>query len=151
MVIYMKTQRSQKGFTLIELMIIVAIVGILASIAYPAYQDSVRKAKRADGINALVQLQLAQEKFRANCPFYAATISSTATSNTCGASAAASTMMFAHTTSEEGYYTIAVTAASGNSFTITADPTGSQAGDTSCDPLQYVHSTGEKTPANCWD
>ena len=142
---------KQRGFTLIELMIIVAIVGILASIAYPAYQDSVRKAKRADGINALVKLQLAQEKFRANCRFYAGAISAAAgATNTCGASAAASSIPFA-TTSEGGYYTIAVTAATGNSFTISADPTGAQAGDTACDPMVYVHSTGAKTPAGCWD
>jgi type IV pilus assembly protein PilE len=39
---------AAKGFTLIELMIVVAVVGILAAIAYPSYQDSVRKSRRAD-------------------------------------------------------------------------------------------------------
>ena len=43
----MRIQYSQ-GFTLIELMIAVAVVGILAAIAYPSYQDSVRKSRRAD-------------------------------------------------------------------------------------------------------
>ena len=54
----------QKGFTLIELMIVVFIIGILASIAYPSYRDYVRQSRRADAIQALYSIQLAQEKHR---------------------------------------------------------------------------------------
>lgn len=46
--------RNNKGFTLIELMIVVAIVAILGSIAYPSYTDYVRKARRADGTSSLL-------------------------------------------------------------------------------------------------
>jgi len=53
----------QAGFTLIELMITVAIVGILAAIAYPSYIDSVKKGKRAEGRTALVDFLQQQERY----------------------------------------------------------------------------------------
>ena len=53
---------NTKGFTLVELMIAVAIVGILASIAYPSYQDSVRKSRRADAKGALLGFANAMER-----------------------------------------------------------------------------------------
>lgn len=51
------------GFTLIELMIVVAIVAILASIAYPSYQDSIRKGKRSDGEGLLLQIEALQGRY----------------------------------------------------------------------------------------
>lgn len=51
------------GFTLIELLVAVVIVGILASIAYPSYVESVRRAKRGEGKAALMQSLQAQERF----------------------------------------------------------------------------------------
>ena len=63
---------NKKGFTLIELMIVVAVIGILASIAYPSYTEYVLRAKRGDAKAGLLAVQLAQEKYRANNTTYAA-------------------------------------------------------------------------------
>jgi type IV pilus assembly protein PilE len=62
------------GFTLIELMIVVAVVGILALVAFPSYQDSVRKSRRADAIAGLTRFQLLQERYRGEKTQYAAAV-----------------------------------------------------------------------------
>ena len=56
-------RRKQGGFTLIELMIVVAVVAILAGIAYPSYQSAVRKGKRAQGRTAILELLQQQERY----------------------------------------------------------------------------------------
>ncbi len=55
--------KKSQGFTLIELMITVAIIGILAAIAYPSYQDSIRKSRRAEGRTAMMQVLQQQERY----------------------------------------------------------------------------------------
>ena len=59
----MVNNKINRGFTLIELMIVVAIVGILAAVAYPSYQESIRKSKRAEGRTALMEVLQQQERY----------------------------------------------------------------------------------------
>lgn len=104
-----------RGFTLIELMIVVAVVAILAAVAYPSYVDSVRKSRRAEAISALENVRLSQAKWRANNATYG-TGTDIGIRNT-------------------PYYTLAVTANTATGFTATATATGPQASDTGCTVL----------------
>jgi type IV pilus assembly protein PilE len=149
------------GFTLIELMIVVVIVGILATIALPAYQDYARKSRRAEAISLMLDLQLSQEKFRANNPNYAAMLSAMGITST-----------YVNNQVDPSYYTFAIVAAT-NSYTVVARPVGSQTQDkqygTNCGIGLYVDqsnkghyssapdtssvaaaSTGKVTPSECW-
>lgn len=75
-------KRLNSGFSLIELMIVVAIIGILAGIAYPAYTSSILKGKRAEARTALMELMQQQERFMTQTNSYCAF------SNTSGTTAA---------------------------------------------------------------
>lgn len=142
------------GVTLIELMIVIVVVGILATIAYPSYLNSVRKSRRADGIAALTNVQLAQEKLRASCPYYGQNLGGA--NNVCGADAAASTLKVP-ATSPDGHYAITVTGASVTDYTATATGQGDQANDkagtVTCTLVLTVNAAnpnGVRTPADCW-
>lgn len=65
-------KQSMQGFTLIELMIVVAVVAILASIAYPSYTSSIIKGRRAEGRTALNELMQQQERFMTQTNSYCA-------------------------------------------------------------------------------
>ena len=80
-------QKHRAGFTLIELMIVVIIIGVLASIAYPAYTKFTVQSRRTDGQIPLSRYAAAQEKFYSECGHYAATVVSTGTALDCGTSA----------------------------------------------------------------
>lgn len=76
----------ETGFTLIELMIAVVVVGVLLAVALPSFMDSIRKSRRSDAYAAVAAVQQAQERWRSNKPNYTTTWSelglSSGTTNT---------------------------------------------------------------------
>lgn len=127
------------GFTLIELMITVVIIGIIAAIGYPSYRDYTAQARRVEGKKMLLALANQQEKFFSDCRWYAKSLTVVAaSSNDCGADSSNGVMKTGSMTSENGYYTVANPVA-GNitggcatfdcGYTFTATPAGIQGGD----------------------
>lgn len=110
-------------------MIAVAVVGILLAVALPSYQNSVRKGRRTEAINAINAVQQAQERSRANFASYCENdyLSTAATATQCGLNVPATT--------SSGYYTLAVSDTSGTGYIVTATAAGSQADDTKCAKL----------------
>jgi len=138
----------EKGFTLIELMIVVAIIGVLAGIAYPSYQDSVLKSRRRDAEGVLLGFANAMERY------YTETSAYTDAAGTSGSPEDTGTPRIYSIKSpidgNDKYYDLTISAATANTYTIRATPFGGQAND-SCGNLELTH-TGVKTPATsgCW-
>ena len=142
--------KSVKGFTLIELMIVMAVIGILAAIAFPSYQDSVRKARRADAYESLLDCAAAQSRFfTASVPSSYMQEADAQAEQLCGWDGA-------QFISQDGFYNIAIqnnacvqATAAGNTFwcfTLTATPVpgGPQSGDLDCAQFT-VDERGNKT------
>lgn len=136
--------RPQSGFTLIEVMIVVAIIGILAAIGYPAYQEQVAKSRRADAQRALMEAeQYMRRFFSARDTFEGASLpDGLATSPRKGSGPKAYDIQLI----EDGDAVETTTDASASSFTLRAERTGSMANDR-CGDLT-ITNTGVKTLSN---
>jgi type IV pilus assembly protein PilE len=119
----MKTHRSS-GFSLIELMIAVVIVGILAAIALPSYRSHIIKGSRAAAQTELLQLASVQEKIYLNSNAYASSVTAAYTGTSAGGLGVTSGL------TSDSKYTLSLTAP-GQTYTITATPVvgKTQAGD----------------------
>ena len=135
--------RPWLGFTLIELMVTVAIVAILTAIAYPAYFDQISKSRRAEGKAVILQTVQNIERFYTLSNSYASAVASTV---------GASGIM-----SEHGYYRVTATPAASTTattFALSAVPQAGQAIDR-CQTL-IINETGAKSTSNglsvteCW-
>lgn len=130
------------GFTLVELMIVVAITAILAAIALPAYQKQVRESHRASAKTALLDVASREERYYATNNNY---------TNLTGLGYSSSTMQVPSAT--QNYYNVTVSLTNSNAnFTATAAPTGNQSSDAcgsySVTDLGVQSVTGSAT--NCW-
>lgn len=129
----MKRKTSKKGFTLVELMVVIAIVAILVALALPSYTRYIRKANRGEAQQLLLNWSNNQEIWRAAHTTYAGSGD------------------IAVPTHDK--YNFSVTGTSATAFILTADPTGDQAKDEErtvpCDPLTLDQSNG-KNPPECW-
>ena len=110
-----------RGFTLIELMICVCIVGVLSSIAYPAFSSTLASTRRSDALAALMKIQMLQERFRSEHPSYAEL-----------------SQLGMGSTPPSRHYDIAVLNPSADGYVLRAAATGSQQRDTRCRHLRLT-------------
>jgi type IV pilus assembly protein PilE len=131
----------KKGFTIIELMIVLAIVAILVALAVPSFQDTIRKSRRSDAMNAILGIHLAQERYRAN--------------NIAYGDLAALGIADDPMPSPDGHYNLTITGEAATTYTIAADALGDQDNDACRDftltfDAGVITKTADGDDATCW-
>lgn len=126
---------TSKGFTLVELMVAVVIIGILASIVVPSYQDYLRKGRRAAAQAVMMDVAQKQQQYLLDARSYAADLS---------------TLNISVPADVTKYYTITLAVGDGAPPTFTATATPNSGTDQASDPTLTIDNTGKKTPADKW-
>ncbi len=125
-----------RGFTLVELMITVVVLGVIVAVALPSFMDSIRKGRRSEAFAALSALQQAQERYRSNNPSYADTLAK---------------VSIATPTAPGGYYALSIGSPSATGYEVTAEAVSgtSQVKDGSCAKLSVKVNGGNIKYASC--
>lgn len=133
------------GFTLLEVMVVIAIIAILTAFAVPSYTDSVTRSHRSEARSTLVQAAQFMERVRTERNSYAPG----------GAAPALPANLAQVPATGPARYTLAVGGATATTYTLTATPVGAMAGDgcgnLSIDNTGLRSHTGSKTHAYCWE
>lgn len=124
--------KRERGFTLLELMIVVAVVAIIAALAFPSFKEAIHKSHRSEAHQALNDVTLRQEKYRSNNATYG-TCNNVMSPSTCASFNSGLT-----------YYTIAVSNNTATGYAVTATPKGAQTGDR-CGTYTYTMANGTLT------
>lgn len=143
------TRRAARGFTMVEVLVTLSMAGVLSSVALPTFQGHLQKARRADVLVSMMQVQLAQSRWRANGTNYG-TLAQIGVSNV----------------SMGGHYSLTLGSEADDRYEVLASASGAQARDTACRHMRLrvvgvnvVHASGpDTTVANpaavnrkCWN
>lgn len=129
-----------KGFTLIELMVVVAVLGILAAVAFPSYQQYVLRSNRAEGQALLSNVAARQERYFSQNNTYATTPAQ---------------LNLASANSDNNVYQLGINRTSATEYILTAQPINAQTKDTGCGNLTLNQAgargvSGSKAVNECW-
>ena len=139
----MLRNHNMLGVTLIELMVVMTIIVILSTLAYPSYLEYVRKSRRIDAMNSLLLYQIAQEKYRSHHVQYAADF----------------TELIGHSDatirSADDYYLLSISESNPSFYRILAVARGGQAADAACAVFAITPNgpdfSGDYANERCWN
>ncbi len=131
---------AQRGLTLVDLTVVLAIVAVLASMALPSYQAQIAKARRADAVAALTRVHAEQERFRAQHGSYALRLAALGSAS--------------RNLSDQGHYGISLAAAHADNFIARARAADAGQRDSGCGDLTLSVTDGVAVygpSLRCWN
>lgn len=132
------TRPASRGHTLPELLVVMALAGLLVAASWPSYRSYLLRAARADAVDALTRVQMAQERYRSANGWYAAQLP----------------LLGLAPSSPQGRYTIALAPQGGEHYVARAEAQGAQSGDRECAVITLVVEQGfarTGPDARCWN